>query len=300
MLKQSSNIAYAASPLLETADFISHGFLTRLGGVSKPPFASLNFDMRDGDAVENIKHSKAIAGRLFGFDASRLLTINQVHGSNVLTIDKPVKDISDLSKTSADAVITNQCGVAIGVLTADCVPVMLADPVKKVIGVVHAGWKGTAKTVVQKAIETMVKQFGSDTKTILSAIGPSVGQCCYKVDETVIKEFGVRSLEFKGNEFIEKQGNAWGLDLKKANFVQMLDIGLLEKNISVENLCTSCRNDLFFSYRADNKKTGRQLNFIVLNGRSLDIQFFPFDSNDHICYLCGRIGGYYGKGCFAK
>ena len=144
---------------------------------------------------------------------------------------------------------------------------MLADPVKKVIGVVHAGWKGTAKTVVQKAIETMVKQFGSDTKTILSAIGPSVGQCCYKVDETVIKEFGVRSLEFKGNEFIEKQGNAWGLDLKKANFVQMLDIGLLEKNISVEDFCTSCRNDMFFSYRADGKVTGRQLNFIMMKER---------------------------------
>ena len=264
MLKQSSNIAYAASPLLETADFISHGFLTRLGGVSKPPFASLNFDMRDGDAVENIKHSKAIAGRLFGFDASRLLTINQVHGSNVLTIDKPVKDISDLSKTSADAIITNQCGIAIGVLTADCVPILLLDPVKKVIGIVHAGWKGAAKGIVQKTVETMVKQFGSDKKALLAAIGPYIGSCCYKVDEVVIKEFGVHSPELGGNKFIKKGKDSWALDLKKANFVQMLDIGLLEKNISVEDFCTSCRNDMFFSYRADGKVTGRQLNFIMM------------------------------------
>ncbi|MBI5326960.1 MAG: peptidoglycan editing factor PgeF [Deltaproteobacteria bacterium] len=257
MLKQTDGIQYASSSILESVDFISHGFLSRIGGISKPPFASLNFDMRDGDAVENVKHSKAIAGRLFGFGASRLLTINQVHGSDVLAIDKPVKDVSGLSKTSADAIITNQVSLAIGVLTADCVPILLLDPVKNVVGVVHAGWRGTAKTVVQKAIETMVKQFGSDTKAILSAIGPSIGPCCYKVDEAVIKEFGVA-------EFIKKQDNAWMLDLKKANFSQMLNIGLLEKNISIEDFCTSCRNDIFFSYRKDGKVTGRQLNFIMM------------------------------------
>jgi len=312
LLKQTAGIQYASSSILESVDFISHGFLSRIGGVSKPPFSSLNFDMRDGDDIANVEHNKAQVGRLFGFGANRLLTINQVHGSDVLVIDKAVKNISGISKISADAIITNQCGIAIGILTADCVPILLLEPVKKVIGVVHAGWRGTVKAIVQKTIDTMVKQFGSDKKTILAAIGPSIGQCCYKVDEVVAKKFG-------GNEFIiplypplkkgdtkgdlskgSRGDSCWRLDLKKANLSQMASSGILEKNISVENLCTSCRNDLFFSYRADNKKTGRQLNFIVLNGRSLDIQFFPFDSNDHICYLCGRIGGYYGKGCFAK
>ncbi|MBI5875975.1 MAG: peptidoglycan editing factor PgeF, partial [Deltaproteobacteria bacterium] len=264
------------SSILESVDFISHGFLSRIGGMSKPPFSSLNFDMRDGDDIANIEHNKAAVGKLFGFDVKRLVTINQVHGNDALVIDKDVKDISGISKTSADAVITNQCGVAIGILTADCVPIMLADPVKKVVGAVHAGWKGTVKTVVQKAIATMVKQFGSDKKTILAAIGPSIGQCCYKVDEVVAKEFG-------GKEFIiplyppfskgeskgdlakgGRGGSGWRLDLKKANLSQMVNSGILEKNISVEDFCTSCRNDLFFSYRADNKKTGRQLNFIML------------------------------------
>ena len=221
--------------------------------------------MRDGDDIANIENNKAAVGRLFGFDVKRLLTINQVHGNDILLIDKPVKNISGLSKTSADAIITNQCGIAIAVLTADCVPIMLADPVKKVIGVVHAGWRGAVKAVAQKAIEAMIKQFGSDKKQILAAIGPSIGACCYKVDEAVVNEFGVKGSELGVAEFIKKQDNVWRLDLKKANFVQMLDIGLLEKNISVEDLCTSCRNDLFFSYRADNKKTGRQLNFIQLS-----------------------------------
>ncbi|MBI3754123.1 MAG: peptidoglycan editing factor PgeF [Deltaproteobacteria bacterium] len=285
MLKQTAGIQYASSSILESIDFISHGFLSRIGGISKPPFASLNFDMRDGDNIANIEHTKAAVGRLFGFDVKRLLTINQVHGSDILVIDKPVKDILNLSKTSADAIITNQYDFAIGILTADCVPILLLDPVKKVIGAVHAGWKGTVKTVVQKAIDTMVKQFGSDKKEILAAIGPSIGQCCYKVDGAVAKEF-------RGNEFIiprpilrmgappplkkgESKGDlakegrgdsCWQLDLKKANLSQMANSGILEKNISVEDLCTSCRNDLFFSYRADNKKTGRQLNFIMLKG----------------------------------
>jgi len=270
-------IAYASSPLLEGIDSISHGFLTRLGGVSPAPFASLNFDTRDGDSHTNTEQNRALVAKLLGFDTNRLLTMNQVHGSNVLTIDKPVNDISftGLSKISADAIITNQCGIAIGVLTADCVPILLLDPVKKVIGIVHAGWRGTVKGVVQKAIDAMVKQFDTDKQTILAAIGPSIGPCCYKVDEVVIKELGVlapdKGIRGQGSgfgvaEFIKKQDNTWKLDLKKANFVQMLDIGLLEKNIAVEDFCTSCRNDIFFSYRKDGKVTGRQLNFVMMKG----------------------------------
>lgn len=270
MLKQEAGIKYASSHILDTLDFVRHGFLSRIGGISKPPFSSLNFDTRDGDNIKNVEHNKTMAGMLFGFDASRLLTINQVHGNDVLIIDKPVKDISSISKTSADAIITNQYGIAIGILTADCVPILLADPVKKLISVVHAGWRGTVKRIVQKTIEIMIKHFDSDKKAILAAIGPSIGQCCYKVDEVVAKEFG-------DNEFIiplsplvkvESKGNRgdfeWMLDLKRANLNQMLNSGLLEKNVSVEDICTSCRNDLFFSYRADNKKTGRQLNFIMM------------------------------------
>lgn len=264
MLKEIGGITYAASPLLEPFDFIIHGFLSRIGGVSKAPFYSLNFDTRDGDDSENIEQNKAIAGKLFGFDKERLLTIKQVHGNDVLIIDKPVKNIAELSQMPADAIVTNQCNIAVAILTADCVPIVLVDPVLKVIGIVHAGWRGTAKGVVQKAIEAMTLQFGSQKKNLIAAVGPSIGQCCYKVDEAVAKEFGWEKAKHCSDDFIQKSGDNWRLDLKKANTAQMLQSGILEKNISVENLCTSCRNDLFFSYRKDNKKTGRQLNFIVL------------------------------------
>jgi len=216
-------------------------------------------------------HNKTTAGSLFGFNASRLLTINQVHGKNVLIIDKPVKDIPGISKTSADAIITNQYGIAIGILTADCVPILLADPVKRLISAVHAGWRGTAKRIVQKTIEIMINHFDSDKKAILAAIGPSIGQCCYEVDGVVAREFR------DNNQYItplsplvvvKSKGSGenveWRLDLKRANLNQLLQSGLLEQNVSIEDICTSCRNDLFFSYRADNKKTGRQLNFIMM------------------------------------
>lgn len=273
MLKQEAGIKYASSHILDALDFIKHGFLSRIGGISEPPFASLNFNTRDGDDIKNVAHNKTIAGRLSGFDASRVLTINQSHGNDALIIDKPVKDISGLSKTSADAIITNQYGIAIGILTADCVPIMVVDPVKKIIGIVHAGWRGTAKLIVQKVVEIMVKHFGSDKKAILAAIGPSIGQCCYKVDEVVAKEFGGKEYIIplypplkKGELAKGGRGDCWMLDLKKANLGQMVNSGVLEKNISIEDFCTSCRNDLFFSYRADGKITGRQLNFIMLKG----------------------------------
>lgn len=277
MLKHGNGIIYASSPLLERVSLISHGFLSRIGGISKGPFSSLNFDIREGDNKTNVEHHKIVVGRLFGFEAERLLTINQIHGDEVLVIDKPVKNIPDMSKTSADAIVTNQCGIAIGVMTADCVPIILIDIVKKVIGMVHAGWKGTVKGVIPKTLEKMVKQFDSDKETILAAIGPSIGQCCYKVNDAVIKEFGFLGSEFGGNEFITplhpplpkggRGDSEWRIDLKRANLNQLLSAGIAEKNISMESICTSCRNDLFFSYRADGKLTGRQLNFIMMKGR---------------------------------
>ena len=267
MLKENIGIAYASSPLLEGIDSMRHGFLTRIGGVSKGCFSSLNFDIRDGDDIGNVEQNKAIAGRVFCFKPIGLLTANQVHGNHMLTIENPVKDLSALSKTDADAIITNQDGIAIGVLTADCVPIILADPIKKIIGIVHAGWKGTVNGIAKKAIDAMIKKFGSDRKTIIAAIGPSIGPCCYKVGDVVVKKFWGRSSEFRGNEFIVKEGNAWRLDLKKANYAQLLKSGILKPNISVEDICTSCRNDLFFSYRKDGKVTGRQLNFIMMKER---------------------------------
>lgn len=269
MLKQVGGITYASSLLLESLGFITHAFLSRIGGISSPPFNSLNFDIRNGDTPANKEHNKKIAGRRFSFDPAMFLTVNQVHGNDVLLIDKAAVNISELSSTSADAVITNQCNIAIGILTADCVPIFLIDPVQRIIGVVHAGWKGMAKGVIKKSIETMVKQFGSDKKAMLSAVGPSIGPCCYMVDNAVVKEFDLRNSKSGGDEFIRKEAGCWRLDLKKAALVQMLNIGLLERNISIENLCTSCRNDIFFSYRKDNKITGRQLNFVIMRNKHL-------------------------------
>jgi len=272
LLKENLGIAYASSPLLKGIDSMRHGFLTRLGGVSKGRFSSLNFDIRDGDDIENVEQNKAVAGRVFCFEPIGLLTVNQVHGNDILAIEKPAKDLSALSKTDADAIITNQGGLAIGVLTADCVPIILADHVKKIIGIVHAGWKGTVNGIVKKAIDAMIIKFGSDRKTILAAIGPSIGPCCYEVGDVVIKEFVERFSDYK--DFITplhpplskggREDSGWRLDLKMANLSQIMESGISKESITTENLCTSCRNDIFFSYRADGRITGRQLNFIMV------------------------------------
>lgn len=263
MLKNKKGIKYIACPKLERHAEINHAFLTRTGGISKDAFSSLNFDLRDGDSKKNIEHNIKKTAKTFGFKPSRLITVNQVHGDDIFIIDKK----TPLSKkVSADAIITNLRGIAIDVLTADCVPIILFDPLNTAIAIVHAGWKGTLKKIVEKTILTMSKKFGTSAKTLAAAIGPCIGKCCYNVDDTVVKPFKNTFPDYK--EFIKLEKSDWKLDLKKANYVQLVCAGLLKKNIWTANHCTSCRKDLFFSYRRDNKKTGRQMSFVMIKEKS--------------------------------
>lgn len=259
MLKNSEGIKYIACPKLEAYTVINHAFLTRTGGTSKGVFSSLNFDLRDGDDENDVKYNKTKTAKVFGFKTSRLITVNQVHSNDIFIIDRK----TPLSKkASADAIITNLRDIAIGVLTADCVPIILFDPLNMAIAIVHAGWKGTLKRILEKTILTMSKKFGTAAETLVAAIGPCIGKCCYYVDETVIRQFKNTFHDYK--EFIKLEKSDWKLDLKKANHAQLVCAGLLKKNIWTANHCTSCRKDLFFSYRRDNKKTGRQMSFVMI------------------------------------
>ncbi|MBI5892191.1 MAG: peptidoglycan editing factor PgeF [Deltaproteobacteria bacterium] len=260
MLKNKEDIKYIACPKLEAYAATSHAFLTRTGGTSGGVFSSLNFDLRDGDNESNVKYNKTKAAKVFGFNPLNLITVNQVHGDNIFIIDKK----TPLSKkVSADAIITNLKGIAIAVLTADCVPIILLDPLNTAIAIVHAGWKGTLKKIAQKTILSMSEKFGTSVETLVAAIGPCIGECCYNVAESVVKLFKNTFPDYK--EFIKLEKSDWKLDLKRANYIQLVCAGLLKKNIWTANHCTSCRKDLFFSYRRDNKKTGRQMSFVMIN-----------------------------------
>lgn len=186
-------------------------------------------------------------------DKKKIYMPMQRHTDNVLCVDSKSKP------KIADAVITNKKGMLIGVRTADCVPVLLYDKKNKVCGAVHAGWRGTAESILKKTINAMKNSFDSSPHDILLALGPSIKICCYNVGDDVLKS--VIEASGKGEYFLKKKGKIV-LDLASANKHQALASGILEKNIWMSDECTCCFYDKFYSYRHDNKNRGRQGGFI--------------------------------------
>lgn len=159
-----------------------------------------------------------------------------------------------------DALVTAQPRVLIGVKTADCTPILLCDPVRNVVGAVHAGWRGTAALVASRAVEAMQAEFSSDPADVVALIGPAIRECCYRVGEEVIAAFS----KHLGDEFCRDQDGTIHADLHGANRRALETAGVRPANIHSINLCTACNPGLFFSHRRDAGKTGRHLNFVGL------------------------------------
>ena len=194
-----------------------------------------------------------------GIPQGRLLTLRQVHGAEVLIYEQHTRALSH--PPPYDAVITDKKRVALGIWTADCLPILMIDRSKKVIAAVHAGWQGTWRGVVQKAARTMIDAFESSPRDILAGIGPGIGPCCYEVG-TDVKSLFQGSHE-GAHQFMQEREGRHYLDLRGIAQLELFEVGIPSENIEAIPLCTACRKDLFFSYRRD-KKPGRQLSFIML------------------------------------
>ena len=192
-----------------------------------------------------------------------VVAIRQVHGTDVLSIDHPVK-AGQKFFGGHDAVLTNQADTLLTVQTADCVPVLLMDTSRGVIGAVHAGWRGVVNGIVAKSVRTMMERFGAGLASLHVAVGPSAGPCCYEVDTPVIDQLPPDVL---GDSTILRQtGPGIGrLDLKKLVRWQAVSLGLAEDHIHAVDLCTICRPDLFFSYRREGKVHGNMVSGIMLH-----------------------------------
>lgn len=253
------------APRFETAAPCSiQGFTTRHEGVSRPPYNSLNLGVNTDDSPHNVEGNRSLLARTFGISLEQLVTVRQNHGSDILAIDAPNDDFSHFLGIEADAIITNQPGVMIGITVADCVPILLCDPVKKVVAAVHAGWQGTALRIVEQTVQGMQQLFGSRPAEIKAAIGPCIHPCCYQVDQPVREGFKQQSELWQAVAQPDGAG-AWRLDLALANRMQLEDAGLGGDAIQTSPLCVSCNRELFFSYRRDEGETGRQIGFIMLS-----------------------------------
>ena len=261
-MQRNGRIHYIA-PEFSGAPCSVQGFTTRHEGVSRPPYNSLNLGTTTLDQSHNVEGNRSLLAGAFGVEADRLVTVSQVHGGDILVIDEPNEDFSHFLGIESDAIITNQPRVMIGVCVADCAPILLLDPEKKVIAAVHAGWKGTAVGITAKAVAGMTAVFGCDPTNIQAAIGPAIYQCCYEVDAPVRQAFSQAGISWDACS--QPAGaDKWRLNLAAANRELLLKAGVSENSIQDSGMCVCCQKELFFSYRRDNGDTGRQMGFIML------------------------------------
>ncbi|MFH2036103.1 MAG: peptidoglycan editing factor PgeF [Candidatus Zixiibacteriota bacterium] len=268
MYKQIGNLEFFQFKILSGFDNIIHFVTTRQGGLSEPPYDFLNFGLNSGDNPLKVIRNRDIIAGAFGFSSENFTTVRQIHGKKVrvITLDSIHKEKSEKKPPdlAADALITNLPNFCITVAVADCVPIILYDPAKKVIGVVHSGWQGTVKKIAESAIKTMIERFNCESSNIVAGIGPSIGPCCYEVGDKVIKK--VRKAFDCHNDLLinEENSELIHLDLWKANHEILLSSGLKNENIEVSSQCTKCNPDRFFSYRVQGERYGRMAASIML------------------------------------
>lgn len=250
-----------------TAAGIKHGLSTRLGGVSSFPYATLNLGLRTDDSNANVAANRRLFCQAVGIEPDRVVTCRQVHGDRVLPVTAAMMGQGmwayDAAVPAADAMVTDAAGVALLQFFADCVPVLLVDPLRRVIAISHAGWRGTVAKVAQKTALFMQYNYGSRLADCLVGIGPSIGPCCYEVDEVVAQE--VRRQFGTWRELLTPHGsNRWLLDLWQANRQQLQEIGIPSENIQTSGVCTACNMTLYFSHRREKGLTGRMGALIAL------------------------------------
>lgn len=191
----------------------------------------------------------------------KIYSTRQVHGTDVIIIKEQCN--SDVKKVEVDGLITNIKGIALSTYHADCVPIYFYDKVNKVIGMAHAGWKGTLNNIAQVMVNNMVKDFSSRLKDIHVALGPSIGVCCYEIGEEVAILFKER-YPYNSHILVEKDNKIY-LDLWNVNMVNLLNAGIRKENIYLSDYCTSCNTDTVFSYRKEKGTTNRMLAVISLS-----------------------------------
>jgi YfiH family protein len=248
---------------------VVHAFSTRQGGASRAPFDSLNLGLSVGDDAAAVHENRRRFFGRFGIEQDRVVRVKQVHGARVLLVDAPATrrpgfpfSLID-EPVEADATITNLPGLALTVSTADCVPILIHDPVRRAVAAVHAGWRGTAARIAAQALDAMAGAYGTRPADCRAAIGPAIRRCCYQVDRPAQERLAASSPT--AARYLENDGPGhWRADLPGLNRAILMDAGVLSEGIQELEMCGACRRDLFFSHRRDEGRTGRMMNFILL------------------------------------
>ncbi|MCR6110172.1 peptidoglycan editing factor PgeF [Bacillus sp. A301a_S52] len=244
------------------------GFTTKNGGTSSGAFTSNNLGLHVNDTNLNVRENRRSLADLLEFPLENWACAEQVHEDHIVKISKKLTGYGTVnyhdSIKGTDGFYTTETNTLLTLCYADCVPIYYIAPEHHTIGIAHAGWKGSVKNIAGKMVELWKLNESIPPTKIHAAIGPSIGACCYRVDDRVIKEVDniLSSSHISTSPYQKISNDQYSLDLKKLNLQLLLDAGIDRANILVSQYCTSCEKNLFFSHRRDNGKTGRMLSFI--------------------------------------
>ena len=258
IVKGENYLLYVTFPNLDDGKCIS-AVTTRMGGVSRGKYASMNMSFSNGDDEEAVRKNYNILFSSLGLSPEKAVFSQQTHTCN-LRVVKP-EDIGkgiikERDYTDVDGLITDLKGVTLVTHFADCVPLLFYDPKREVIAASHAGWRGTVQEIGKKTVEAMVSLFGCAAADIKVGIGPSICKKCYEVDDTVLNEFKKLDYIKKEDVFKDKENGKYMLDLWAANRLILENAGIKNKNICVTDLCTNCNSNYFHSHRATGGNRG--------------------------------------------
>ena len=243
------------SPVIPRDGFV-HGFPERTGGVSEGTRGSLNLGYRWGDATTKVTENRRLLAEHEGYEPDALVVTKHVHGIKVHRVGDVMPDPPEF-----DGLVSDKPGTVLGAFAADCVPVVFAEPIARVCGACHAGWRGTIAGVSREVVDGMV-ELGSDPSNIRVALGPSIGPCCFEVGSEVVVEFVNRLGRLPG--LVVDGPKKQHIDLRVAMRAILQDAGVAPEHIDTNPPCTKCNPDRFFSYRRDGKGGGVHMGFIGL------------------------------------
>lgn len=245
----------------------SHGFTTRLGGVSTGDFASLNLGVRRGDDRACVLKNYELLGAAVGFDPKKAVGAVQVHRDNirVVTSEDWGKGLYAHTDYEADGLITDVPGTALTVYSADCGTVLMEDRRTGAVGACHAGWRGTALGIAEKAVGAMAETFGTRPEDVRAALGPCIGDCCFETDSDVPEAMLVQLGEEAGAA-ITRKGKKYYVNLKALNRIWLQRAGVPADSIDVSPLCTACHSEIFWSHRRHGNRRGSLAAVIVAGG----------------------------------
>jgi len=256
--QNSNGVVYMTAPNIQA----THAFTTRFGGVSQGIYSSLNLGINCGDDPARVRENYRLTCSALNIAEYDIVCSNQIHGTHIRVVSRgDCGGLFRIRPQEADGLITQSTGVALMVFTADCVPILLHDHVRHVIGAIHAGWRGTALNIAGAAIQRMVDEFSCFPADISAAIGPPISKCCYETGQDVADALR-NTLGNKAETCIALHGNKYMVDLKESNRLLLERAGL--RDIMISDDCTSCQSDKYWSHRKTNGKRGSQIAIIAI------------------------------------